>query len=181
MNANNRCLRRILSEFALNPESHSFWSLKRKNSIENYFKKLDLAEKMTENLELGNRCLCSECGFQLFHEIHIVRNDSVAEDDPKKVCQWTYIEPQKWMKYLFQEFDTMTETTIQCPECNQSVVEFKWEFLTYICGCVAHKEIGRCLRFRIENSKFKIETNDQKKEKNNVLSVSADSEPQALT
>ena len=167
LDANNLEFRRLLMECHMNPDSLSLgshWSSKRDNPIKTYFSKRDLAENMTEKLAIGNDYLCANCGFKLFNEIHVIKNSVLADQvsDPKKTCTFTYMEPQKWMEYLSQEFEMMNETIIKCQQCKQGVIEFKKYFLSYMCGCALHESIGRCLRFRIADNKFKVRSLDQK-------------------
>ena len=162
LNANNKKLRQHILSTVLNVEYLS--SNQYFNNLEDYFKRRDLAEGMTENLDLGPKCLCVECGQHLFNEIHIIIRMTVkpyAEASSTKACNYDYIEPQKWMTQLEKPFTDANEYQIQCPQCHENVIEYKQKFMQYWCDCSLHSGFRvNCLRFRILKSKYRIESKD---------------------
>ena len=162
LNANNKKFRQHILSTVLNMEC--LWSTKYFNNLEDYFKRRDLAEEVTENLDLGPKCLCVECGQYLFNEIHIIVRMTVkpyAEASSTKACNYDYIEPQKWMTQLEKPFTDANEYQIQCPQCHECVIEYKQKLMQYWCDCSLHSGIrGNCLRFRILKSKYRIESKD---------------------
>ena len=153
LDANNRRLRQILVERHINYDRRLSQS---DQHIEKYFAKRDFIEKQTPNFHSGSPYLCANCGKQLFEEIHMIGNE--VFDKRKKLCRWTYIEPQKWMR---QSLDPKIKQWVNCWHCSQSVIEYKKHYQKYCCQCPLHNSIGidyECLRFRIATNKFSKHT-----------------------
>ena len=132
------------------------------HKIDRFFDELYYYEVMTESLYLGNDCLCAKCGHKLFNEIHIIRNTgSQLKSNSSKTCDYTYIEPQKWMKQLTAPTDVwMTWDGVKCPQCGEQLIEFKKLFDSYSCDCPQHSSLAKCLRFRIKSKKFRIHSKE---------------------
>ena len=60
--------------------------------IDNFFKRLSLAEKMTDNSKSEFEYRCSQCDLKLFEEMAVVQTE-----DQKHYCGDLYIELQEWM------------------------------------------------------------------------------------
>ena len=156
--ANNQKLRRLLVSNYLSYTSHQ--NLK-KNRIQEFYDRRDFIESLAESVDFGADCVCIKCGFKLFNEIHVICNTEAELKCPdgcglRHDCDYTYIEPQKWMKQLSEPFDKMSSTNVKCPECEELLIEFQNDFSFYLCCCPKHCDIRKGLRFRISNQKYKI-------------------------
>jgi len=156
LNANNRELRKhIIYSFI------EVW--KADPHYEEYFKRRDYIEGMTQNVKLGQRCLCAQCGQHLFNEIHILKNDENMVDDndmTREDCIWTFIEPQTWITQLFGPFKEIPDK-ITCPQCGEELIEYSKSVLINSCYCPQHYTLrSQCLRLRIPSDKFRIESNN---------------------
>ena len=165
--ANNLKLRRFLIRSFMKP-NRVYWLSQFNNRIQEYYKKRDFIESLTENLNLGADCLCAKCDYKLFNEIHMIFNTEAEakvkceEVKAQKVCDYTYIEPQKWMKELLPDFNIFGSSVafVKCPECEVPLVEFMRYYKDFACYCPKHKAIPNCLIFRIKTENFKIVSKD---------------------
>ncbi|CAG2172981.1 unnamed protein product [Oppiella nova] len=162
LNANDKKLRNCLLETIL--RSGHLWYGDWINQLARYFTQLETIEKSTTKIDMGVNYLCSECDAKLFNEIHVIKcgeNDKQSESESTSgSCDYVFIEPQKWMKDLFGVKGEDITIDIKCPNCPEILVDYNIKFSPFPCDCPlhSHQELSKCLRFRIDRKKIKIES-----------------------
>ena len=150
IDANNKKLRQYFLETIL-------FNKDINNSIDRYFQKMVLLERVSENeVVLGRSYLCYKCGYNICNEINIIKKTNMNTD---KTCAIVYIEARDWMREkIFDIFTSEKKSShlyASCPSCKEIVVSFRQDFKSYKCDCDQHKRL-KCLYFVLRESKFKV-------------------------
>ncbi|KAI1293776.1 Dual specificity protein phosphatase 12 [Halotydeus destructor] len=99
----------------------------RQDYLVKYFSKLRVGEQ--EFIDKFKRFVCSECGTELFRQIHILIGVTEIGKfvDQLDNCKDLYIEPQEWMiPFIATE---MNQGPLYCYKCKMQLGEFDWNGL----------------------------------------------------